>query len=179
MHSPRSDSSSLHALDEHALQRYRQQQAIAATCPQVPAVGWTARPPRLLIIEDDVDSAEALVFVLRTMGFEAMAVHDGAAAMPAAERWRPTLILSDLDLPRRDGFELAGDFRAHPTFSRTPLVALSGRALPQDRLRALDAGFTRFLRKPVQPEELRVTICSLLDRRRRPMRHDGPDRRLH
>lgn len=178
MQSPSSNSSPLHALDETALQQYRQQ-AREAACAQIPEQEWRSRPPRLLVIEDDPDSAEALVFVLRTMGFEAIAVHDGAAAMPAAERWRPTLILSDLDLPRRDGFELAHDFRTHPAFSRTPLVALSGRSQPQDRLRALDAGFTRFLRKPIEPEALRATICALLDRRRRPMRHDGPDRRLH
>ena len=138
----------------------------------------SARAPRVLVVEDDPCSAEMLVFLLNAMGYETVAVGDGAKALAAAKAFRPTLILSDLDLPHRSGLELAADVRHDPALADTPMVALSGRTERDSPLTALKAGFMRYLSKPVLPDCLRRTLEELLDRRRRQLPFTGQERRL-
>ena len=137
-----------------------------------------ARAPRVLVVEDDPGSAEVLVFLLSAMGYETVAVDDGAKALAAAQAFRPTLILSDLDLPHRSGLELASDVRHDPSLADTPMVALSGRAEPDSPVTAIKAGFKRYLSKPVLPDCLRRTLEEVLDRRRRQLPFTGRERRL-
>ncbi|HVL55093.1 MAG TPA: response regulator [Burkholderiaceae bacterium] len=120
---------------------------------------------RVLVIEDNEESAAVLLFLLRAMGFEARAVHDATAAIEQARAFGPALIVSDLNLPDRDGFQLAAELQTDPQLRDVPLVALSGRSDPDSLARALDAGFSRYLEKPVLPEELRRTVSSVLANR--------------
>lgn len=146
--------------------------------PAGPSRCAATRAPRVLVVEDDPGSAEVLVFLLSAMGYDTVAVDDGAKALAAAHAFRPTLILSDLDLPHRSGLELASDVRCDPTLADTPMVALSGRTEPDSRLTAIKAGFKRYLSKPVLPDRLRRTLEELLDRRRRQVPFSGRERRL-
>ncbi len=136
-----------------------------------------ARPPRVLVIEDHQDTAELLVMLLEVEGFQAMAVHDGIRAVEVARTFRPTVVLSDLDLPGRDGFALVEQLRDDPEFAHTPIVAVTARVDRAVRLRAIAAGFARFIPKPVEPSELFSALRSLLNRRARRMAFMGRERR--
>ena len=133
--------------------------------------------PTVLVIEDDAATAELFCFLLDTIGFAARSVGDGNHAMGIARACRPTVILSDIDLPGRDGFALAMDFQADPLFSHTPLVAVSGRLDDDRATQACRAGFARFLPKPVSPETLSRTLSEVPDRRRRQAHLPAADRR--
>lgn len=135
------------------------------------------RRPKVLVIEDDPATADLFCFLLDAVGYDVRAVGDGNHALATARAFQPTLILSDIDLPGRDGFALARDFRADPMFGHTPLVAVSGHLRSERASQAGNAGFTRFLAKPVPPETLSQTLSEVLDRRRRQDRLQGPDRR--
>lgn len=181
MHFPHDPSSGRQAIDPDALGRRPAQDAVPRGCPHLFRYGWSRRAPRILVVEDNLDSAEVLGIVLGAMGFEVQLAHDGPTGLRLAEQWGPTLVLSDIDLPGCDGFELAGTLRGLPELAQVPLVALTGRLHERDWVRALDAGFTRYLTKPVDPDRLGETICELLDRRRADAQvaYRGPERRLH
>jgi CheY-like chemotaxis protein len=117
----------------------------------------TAREPgrrRVLIVEDNVDAAETLRDVLELDGHEVAVAFRGTDGLADARTLQPDVVLCDLGLPGLDGYEVARALRADPACAGIFLVALSGYALPEDRQRALDAGFDRHLAKPVDPDEL-------------------------
>jgi CheY-like chemotaxis protein len=141
------------------------------------------QPPRgalrVLVVEDHADTAEVMQLLLEFEGMYAVVAHDGAEGERTARRTRPTLILSDLDMPEVDGYALAARLRADPQFAHTPLVAVTASADDRCRQRARTAGFTRFLAKPVDPAYLIRTVREVLKRRRRTAPYAGPDRRAH
>jgi CheY-like chemotaxis protein len=113
---------------------------------------------RVLIVEDNLDSAETLRLLLSTMGYEVKAVHDGLQGLQAACEFRPPVAVIDIGLPLLDGYELARRLRAHPETSDTLLIALTGYGQEDDRRRALEAGFDHHLVKPTPPEKLIALI---------------------
>jgi PAS domain S-box-containing protein len=121
----------------------------------VPAAAPEARPPaapprrRVLVVEDNADAAETLRIMLDISGHEVEVAFDGNDGLARARAFRPDVVLCDLGLPGLDGFEVARAVRSDPRLAGTVLVAVSGYALPEDRRRALEAGFDRHLAKPV------------------------------
>jgi CheY-like chemotaxis protein len=115
----------------------------------------------VLLIEDDDCSAEVMLYILRDRGYEVEAVGDGERALDVARRFRPHLILSDIDLPRRNGFELAAEIQRDPALSQTRLVAITGLPVTDCLDRAFRAGFERLLAKPLAPELLLRVIEEL------------------
>ena len=114
---------------------------------------WPRR--RILVVDDNEDSANALARVLeRLYGQEVEVARDGRSALAMAESFRPELVLLDIGLPGMDGFELAGRLRRMPGFEAVTLLALTGLSQDEDRRRSLDAGFSRHLVKPVDPEAI-------------------------
>ena len=115
---------------------------------------------RVLIVEDDEDSAQSLAMLLDLWGHEAEMALDGAAALHAARRFRPEVVLLDIGIPGLDGYEVAERLRSeHGTDLK--LVALTGYAREEDRLRARDAGFDCHLTKPLEPTLLRELLTTL------------------
>ncbi|HEX4913141.1 MAG TPA: response regulator, partial [Vicinamibacterales bacterium] len=112
---------------------------------------------RVLIVEDSVDSAEMLAFMLELRGYATQFVHDAPAALEAARQFRPHVILCDIGLPGMSGYELAQHLRAE---SRARLVALSGYGQEEDRRRSKAAGFDQHLVKPVEPAALFELLAS-------------------
>lgn len=100
---------------------------------------------RVLVIDDNHDAAKTMALLLRAWGFSSQYVLDSREALAVAEEYRPHCIISDLAMPKMDGYELARVFRAHNLFEKIPLIAHS--ATPDER-RALDAGFNYSLVKP-------------------------------
>ncbi|HVL55231.1 MAG TPA: EAL domain-containing protein [Burkholderiaceae bacterium] len=137
--------------------------APARSAPPTNAVARDRRAHRVLIIEDDLASADLLIYILQAMGFEATAVHDGGDALLAARAYRPDLIITDIDLPRRNGFALAEDFRRDPLLAAIPVVAVTG-CVDTEARGMTRARFSRYLQKPIGPEVLLDAIRTLLDR---------------
>jgi len=108
----------------------------------------TARPRRVLVVDDNADTAESLREALELGGHEVSVALDGAQALERARALRPEVVLCDIGLPGMSGYEVAGAIRAEEALRGTFLVALTGRAMPEDLRRAKEAGFDRHLVKP-------------------------------
>jgi signal transduction histidine kinase/CheY-like chemotaxis protein len=114
----------------------------------------TATSLRILIIEDNVDSANALRDVLELSGHAVDVAYSGTAGLEAARRLQPDVILCDVGLPGMDGYSIARELRGDSKFARTHLIAITGYGQEKDRALASEAGFERHLIKPVPPEEM-------------------------
>ncbi len=109
---------------------------------------------RVLVIDDDRDSADSLAIMVRSTGAQAHVAYDGPSGLAALPRFKPQLVLLDLGMPGMDGFETARRIRALPEGRELLLVALTGWGQPEDRARTRDAGFDRHLIKPLGPQAL-------------------------
>ncbi|HLT90174.1 MAG TPA: ATP-binding protein [Woeseiaceae bacterium] len=119
---------------------------------------------RILLVDDNVDFATTLAFLLEQLGHEVRVAHDAAGALAAAAEFRPNFAFLDIGLPVVDGYELAR--RLHDLLkSDIPLVAISGWGQEEDRRRAREAGFASYLVKPVGLDSIRSTLDSLGTRR--------------
>jgi diguanylate cyclase (GGDEF)-like protein len=113
--------------------------------------------PRLLVVEDDDASREALAEALADR-YDVEPAADGVAGVEAARARRPDLVLMDLYLPRLDGFSALETLRSDPTTSDVPVILVSGRGDDLTRARSLDLGAVDFLQKPFSERELRARI---------------------
>jgi two-component system CheB/CheR fusion protein len=120
---------------------------------------------RTLVVDDHMDSASALAELLTAWGHDARAITDGANAADLALQLRPDLILLDLAMPGRDGYEIARELRRRPETRHAVLVALSGFADPQARARTRDAGFDHHFSKPIQVSALRELLATVATKR--------------
>jgi PAS domain S-box-containing protein len=124
--------------------------AVAAALPVRPR----AESRRVLVVEDNVDAADALRDLLELDGHEAQVAYDGPAGIARARQFRPEIVLCDIGLPEMDGYEVARQLRADPDLGRSYLVALSGYASVGDRERSLAAGFDCHVAKPPEADEI-------------------------
>jgi PAS domain S-box-containing protein len=126
------------------------------------------RGTRLLLVEDDVDTREVVGLMLRESGAEVLGVDTAAAALAELEAATPDVIISDIGLADRDGYDLIRAVRRLPgEHGDVPAIALSAFARESDRLEALRAGYDRHLAKPVEPAVLRAAVLQVLQARRR------------
>lgn len=116
----------------------------------------------ILVIEDDEASRILACYLLEAAGHAVRAASDGATGFRMALDLRPDLILCDIQMPAMDGYEVAAALRAHPAWRAVPLVAVTAFSMPGDRERALEAGFTAYLSKPINPETFAQQVGSLL-----------------
>ena len=109
---------------------------------------------RVLVVDDDIDAAEALGELLRDCGHEVATAHDGPQALERARLHRPEVVLLDIGLPEMDGYEVAKRIRGDVGLSDAVLVALSGYDEDRHRRLAREAGFDRHVTKPVDAAKL-------------------------
>ena len=114
---------------------------------------------RVLIVDDNQDSARALARLLERRGQQVRVVHDGLAALAIAQHFEPDVFLLDLGLPGIDGYQLAAELQ-RSGFGNALFVAISGYALPQDLERSRDVGFEYHLAKPVDIERVTEVLRS-------------------
>jgi two-component system, cell cycle response regulator DivK len=105
----------------------------------------------VLLVEDNEDNRIIYSTVLRHVGYDVVEAEDGVQAIALARSVRPDLILMDISIPELDGWEATRILRAEEATKRTPIIALTAHALPDDRERAVKIGFTAYLAKPVEP----------------------------
>ena len=118
------------------------------------------RSRRVLLIEDNVDITDFIRIQLEMWGHEVFVAHDGPRGLEEALRLRPDIALLDVGLPGMDGYELARRIRQADAGTDMRLVAMTGYGRPEDRARALAAGFDAHLVKPVDPRRLQDLLDS-------------------
>lgn len=112
---------------------------------------------RVLIVDDHADSASSLAAVLATMGHQTRVAHDGLAALEAASRMRPDIVLLDIAMPGMTGFEVARELRQR-LGAAVRIVALSGFGDETGRVQSIEAGCDQYLVKPVDPSFLKSLL---------------------
>jgi signal transduction histidine kinase len=116
---------------------------------------------RMLVVDDNLDSAESLTMLLQVSGHETYAAHDGLEAVAAAERFRPEVVLLDIGLPNLNGYDAARRIREQPWGKDMVLIALTGWGQDADRRKSKDAGFDLHMVKPVDLDALLRLLASL------------------
>lgn len=109
---------------------------------------------KVLVVEDNVDSADSLKMLLTVLGFEVRVVHNGTEGAQAALEWQPDGIICDIGLPGLDGFAVARQVRENPATAKVRIIALTGYGREVDITAARNAGFDDLLVKPADPERL-------------------------
>ncbi len=121
-------------------------------------------PHRILVVDDNRDAEESMSVLLKLMGADVSAAHDGLEALEVAAIFRPQVVLLDIGMPKLHGYDTARRFRQEEWGKEIVLVALTGWGREEDRRRAEEAGFDGHLIKPVQVSALRQLLERLLDR---------------
>ena len=119
-----------------------------------PEAGGVGAKLRILVIDDNEDSAEMLRLTLELMGHEVQALYDGLTAVNAVTQYEPDAVFLDLGMPRLNGYEVARRIRALERGKRLTLIALTGHGQEQDKQRSAAAGFDYHLVKPVDSAAL-------------------------
>ncbi|HJR61281.1 MAG TPA: response regulator [Vicinamibacterales bacterium] len=127
----------------------------------------TDRPKRVtvLLVEDHADSRHMYAEFLR-MEFTVVEAEDGLGALDAMRTTRPDIVVTDLALPRMDGFELVERMRADKRLRDVPVIALSGYSGPEHEARAREVGTDVLLLKPCLPDELARAVASAASSRK-------------
>jgi len=113
------------------------------------------KPRRILIVEDDDQNIAVMQSILELMlgQREVQVAHDGHEGIRMAYENPPDLILMDLALPKLDGWQVTRSLRSNPRFKRTPILAVTAHAMKGDREKALAAGCSDYLAKPIEVDE--------------------------
>jgi CheY-like chemotaxis protein len=117
---------------------------------------------RVLVVDDDAATRMICAINLKAEGFSVIEASDGSEALELARSECPDLIVTDVDMPRRDGFELAEALRRDERTREIPLIFMSGQADETHRARALELGAIAFLAKPFDSETLATTALGAL-----------------
>jgi CheY-like chemotaxis protein len=117
---------------------------------------------RVLVADDKAEGRELVRTILESDGFEVHEAIDGMDAIVQARALHPDLVILDLHMPKMDGFAVVASLRRSIEFASTPVLALTASAMMGDRERALDAGFTGYVTKPIRLSALRAEVVRLL-----------------
>lgn len=120
--------------------------------------------PKILLVEDNELNRDMLSRRLTKRGYEVAIAIDGVQGVDAARRESPDLILMDMSLPLKDGWQATAEIKADPATSFIPVIGLSAHAMSGDRDKALEAGCDDYDTKPVEIERLMEKIETLLAR---------------
>ncbi|HEX9452227.1 MAG TPA: ATP-binding protein [Burkholderiales bacterium] len=116
---------------------------------------------RVLVVDDNFDSAQSMTMLLQLWGYNVRCTYDGAQALAIAAEFNPEAVLLDIGLPGMSGYEVAGHLRKLPGLDRVMLIAMTGYGQSEDRHRTSEAGFQRHLLKPVKAELLQGVLGEL------------------
>jgi two-component system cell cycle response regulator DivK len=111
-----------------------------------------ARKTQVLVVEDDAQNLYLIEFLLEQAGFDVVVARDGEQALIEAERACPDLVLTDMSLPKLDGFEVARRLKGSPSTAHVPIVAVSAYSMKGDRERILRSGCDGYIAKPIDAD---------------------------
>lgn len=121
---------------------------------------------RILVADDDHDTADLAADLLRLAGHEVRSVYDGQQAIETARTFRPHVIILDIDMPRMNGCKAALALRAQDANANVLLIAHTALTQSADLDQILRAGFDRYLPKPAAPGSLETLVARCLPRQR-------------
>ena len=114
---------------------------------------------RILVVEDNRDSADSLRLLLEFSGHEVAVAYSGDHGVRVAAQFQPDVVLCDIGLPGLDGYAVARRLRGDPATAQARLIAVTAYGRDEDRRRSHEAGFERHLVKPVDPDDLRRALA--------------------
>jgi CheY-like chemotaxis protein len=117
----------------------------------------------ILVVEDNPNVLELLDVTLRFKGYPVVTAHNGQEALENIARERPAIVITDILMPKMDGYSLAHALRKNPLTSQIPIIFISATYItPEDKKFALSLGAVRFLEKPIDTEDFLLTIAEIL-----------------
>jgi len=119
-------------------------------------------PKKILIVDDNQDSRELAVKVLKNKGYQMIEAIDGEEALEKAVAEKPDLILMDISIPKITGYEVTRKLKSQADFKATPIIALTAHAMKGDKEKALEAGCDGYISKPINVHELPDQIKSYM-----------------
>ena len=122
---------------------------------------------RILVVDDEAKLLRAVAVTLREEGYEVTTARSGAEALVSVNTSVPDLIVSDIRMPRMDGYQLARAIRSNPRTELIPVVFLTAKGERKDRIAGIRTGVDAYLVKPFDPEELLAVVANLLGRAER------------
>jgi PAS domain S-box-containing protein len=137
-----------------------------ATRPSVPSANLPAQADRtdnkarILVVDDNVDTAQGMVRLLSLIGHETAIAHDGNQALQVAREFRPEFVLLDIGLPGMDGYQVAARMRQEECCKNSVIVAVSGYGRDEDRKRSTEFGFDHHFSKPLDHDALLSLIAT-------------------
>ncbi|WP_455383738.1 hybrid sensor histidine kinase/response regulator, partial [Acidihalobacter prosperus] len=145
---------------------------LASTQPLLSAVGQAAeaeeesRQPLIMVVDDSITIRKVTSRALERNGFDVMTARDGMDAVAQLEERKPDLLLTDIEMPRMDGYELSSHVRNDSRFRDIPIIVITSRSGEKHRQRARELGVDHYLGKPYQESDLLDSIRGLLRERR-------------
>lgn len=119
---------------------------------------------RILVVDDDKSIVKILTAYLEQSGYQALTAYDGEMAMHQLRRERPDLVILDLMMPHRDGWEVTRIIRSDKTLAATPIIMLTARIEDTDKIVGLELGADDYITKPFNAREVMARVKSLLRR---------------
>jgi two-component system alkaline phosphatase synthesis response regulator PhoP len=119
---------------------------------------------QILVVDDDRDIVRLVQSYLEKAGFQILTAYDGESALKLMRRERPQLLILDLMLPDRDGWDVAKAVRSDPQLSATPIIMLTARVEDNDKIVGLEIGADDYITKPFNPREVVARVRALLRR---------------
>ena len=113
---------------------------------------------RILVVEDNEANLYLIRFMLEKSGYEVIEAREGAVGVELAGKEKPDLILMDVQLPDMDGLEATKRIRASEADGEIPIIALTSYAMVGDREKALAAGCTGYIEKPINPDTFMAEV---------------------
>lgn len=118
--------------------------------------------PRILIVDDDPNIVISLEFLMRRAGYQVQVAHDGQAALEAIDRDPPDLVLLDIMMPRKNGFEVCEAIRVHHALDPMKILILSAKGRDTDIAKGLALGANAYMTKPFSTQELTRKVAEML-----------------
>ena len=128
------------------------------------ARGVLSMPLTILIVDDDLGTRLSISDYLELSGYSVITADDGQEALGMVEEYHPDLMVTDIMMPRMNGYELVRRVRQHPAFRLLPVILLTERVKTQERILGYESGCDLYLPKPFELEELAAAIRNLLAR---------------
>jgi CheY-like chemotaxis protein len=126
-----------------------------------PVTGAVPRRFKILVVDDNHDSALSMAMMLQIMGHDTRTAHDGESALSTAETFLPEVVLLDIGLPKLNGYEVAQRIREQDWGQSMFLIAVTGWGQDEDRQRSREVGLNLHMVKPVEPAALEKLLATL------------------
>jgi two-component system phosphate regulon response regulator PhoB len=119
---------------------------------------------KILVVDDEPDVTDLVAYHLKAKGFHVESLNDATASIAKARGYVPDLVILDIMMPDLSGIQVCRILRADPKLARVPIIFLTAKAEPHDRIEGLESGADDYLSKPFSPKELVLRVESILRR---------------